>query len=348
MNDATSLARRWLAELATDPTIHVHSFDILERNAVLVQLDEAAVHAAAFLDDRALAPGAQGVVVPLEVMLEAAARIPARPHDAIFHVARCGSTLVSRLLGELPGSCQKREPLPWLACGRMARVAGGTVAPRAFLSLFEATSRALARPFHDGDRVTVKSSSIAASLAQPLLNREASQKALMLTLPLERWLATVIADDASRGGIEANSEVWAGDLHFRRPDLDLPNKQFVMGEILAASWCAPMMWFGAARRFAPDRTKLCDVDQLLAEPGAGLAELAGFLGLPATRAQVQDVVEGDVLRSYSKDPAEPFDREARDARIAAAMAEHRREIDAGLRFAERFVQDEPLIGEHLR
>lgn len=347
MNDATALARRWLDALATDPSIHIHSFDIKQRTAVLVQLDEAAITAAAFLDDRALPEGVQAVVVPLEAAVEAAARIPARPHDAIFHIARCGSTLVSRLLGELPNNLQKREPLPWLVCGRIARMAGGPVTPAAFLALFEMSSRALARPFDIGDRVVVKSTSIAASLAQPLLNREPSQRALMLTLPLERWLATVIADESSRTNIERFAEIWAGDLQFGRPDLDLARHPFRVGEVLATAWCAPMLWFGSAQRFAPARVKVCDVDQFLANPVDGLWDLAEFLDLRATPDQIATVVAGDQLKTYSKDPAEPYDRGELDARLAAARASHADEIAAGLRFAEKFMVDDPIIAAHL-
>lgn len=347
MSDPTTEARRWLAALRNDPSLHLHNIDLDARTAVLVRLDKDAVDAASFLDDRALPSAAQGLVVPLDAALEAVAAIEPRPHDAIFHVARCGSTLVSRLIGELPGNQQKREPLPWLACGVWARFVGPKVTERAFAALFEGTSRALARPFTDGDRVVVKSTSVAANLIGRTLDREPTQKAVALTMPLERWLASVIGDEAARDNAHHYAAYWLGDLELKRPAAGLRDRPLSLGERLAASWCAPMLWFGEGQRQAPDRVKVCDVDALLEHPAVGLAALNAFLGLGADAARIAQVVDGPVLARHSKDQDEAFDRDARDARLAAARAEHAEEIAAGLAFAERFA-DEPLIARHLR
>lgn len=346
MTDATTEARRWLAALRTDPTIHFHNFDLDTRTAVLVRLDQAALDRASFLDDRALAPGATGLVVPLDAALEALGAIEARPHDAIFHVARCGSTLVSRLIGELPGNQQKREPLAWLSCGVWARFVGPKLTERAFAALFEGTSRALARPLRDGDRVVVKSTSVGANLAVRLLDREPSQKAVALTLPLERWLAAVIGDESSRDNVHHYAAYWLGDLDIKRPDAGLRERPLSLGERLAAAWCAPMLWFGEAQRHAPGRIEVVDVDRLLEHPAIGIAALNAHLGLGADPARIEEIAKGPLLERYSKDPAEPFDREARDARIAASQAEHAVEIAAGMAFAERFAS-EPLVARYL-
>lgn len=347
MTDATTEARRWLAALHADPSLHLHNIDLEARTAVLVRLEKDAIDAAAFLDDRALPTGAQGLVVPLDAALDAIAAIEPRPHDAIFHVARCGSTLVSRLIGELPGNQQKREPLPWLACGVWARFVGPRVTERAFAALFEGTSRALARPLRAGDRVVVKSTSVAANLIGRTLEREASQKAVALTLPLERWLASVIGDESARDNVHHYAAYWLGDLDIKRPDAGLRERPLSLGERLAASWCAPMIWFGEGQRLAPDRVKVYDVDRLLEHPAVGVAALNAFLGLGADAARIEAVAKGPLLERYSKDPVEPFDPAAREAKIETARRLHGDEIKAGMAFAERFA-DEPLVAEHLR
>jgi hypothetical protein len=347
LTDANTEARRWLAALRHDPSLHLHNFDLETRTAVLVRLEKDAIDAAAFLDDRALPTGAQGLVVPLDAALDAIAAIAPRPHDSIFHVARCGSTLVSRLIGELPANQQKREPLAWLACGVWARFVGARVTERAFDALFEGTSRALARPLREGDRVVVKSTSVAASLIGRTLAREPSQKTIALTLPLERWLASVIGDESARDNVHHYAAYWLGDLDIKRPDANLRERPLSLGERLAAAWCAPMMWFGEGRRQAPDRVKVYDVDRLLEHPAVGIAALNAYLGLGADIARIEAVAKGGLLERYSKDPVEPFDPAAREARIEAARAQHADEIKAGMAFAERFA-NEPLIAEHLR
>jgi len=336
LTDATALARRWLAALPTDPSIHLHRFDLKERTAVLAELDEAAVREAAFLDDRALRPDGQAVVVPLEAAIEALGGIAPRPHDAIFHLARCGSTLVSRMLGALPNNLQKREPLPWLACSIHARMLGADLTPRAFAALFEASTRALARPFDPGDRVVVKSTSVAASLLPSLLQREPSQRAIALMLPLERWLAAVLDDESSHDNVAHYAPYWKGDLLAMFPDCGIEDHRFTPGELMAMSWCGPMWWFANAAQHHPDRVKVCDVDRLLEHPAVGLAALATFLKLDASADQIAEVAGGPIIERYSKDTEQPFDREAHAARLAQARERHATEIAAGLRFAERF------------
>lgn len=347
MTDANTEARRWLAALRTDASLHLHNIDIENRTAVLVRLEKGALDAAAFLDDRALPTGAQGLVVPLDAALEAIAAIEPRPHDSIFHVARCGSTLISRLIGELPANQQKREPLAWLACGVWARFVGPRVTERAFAALFEGTSRALARPMAAGDRVVVKSTSVAANLIGRTLEREPSQKTVALTLPLERWLAGVIGDESARDNVHHYAAYWLGDLDLKRPDANLRERPLSLGERLAAAWCAPMMWFGEGLAQASDRVKVFDVDRLLEHPAVGLAALNAYLGLGADIERIEAVARGGLLERYSKDPVEPFDPVVREAKIDAARAKHADEIKAGMAFAERFASD-PLIAEHLR
>ena len=76
----------------------------------LVAMSELTYRAASFLDDRMLQ---SSVLVETRPLAEIAAALPpAGRHDArwIFHIGHVGSTLLSRLLGELDGVLAVREP----------------------------------------------------------------------------------------------------------------------------------------------------------------------------------------------------------------------------------------------
>ena len=156
----------------------------------------------------------------------------------------------------------------------------------------------------------------------------------------------MLGDASARDNALHFSAYWLGDLDIRHPDAGLRERPLALGERLAACWCAPMDWFGEAQRKAPDRVKVCDVDQLLEHPTIGLAALNAHLGLGASAGEIAAVAEGPLLERYSKDPSEPFDRAALGARLEAARATHAEEIAAGLKFAERFAA-EPLIANNL-
>ena len=91
---------RWLAQ-ALDPNAG---------RVRLIEMDRESYRAASFLDDRMMQQPVIVHVVPWQTV-ESAIPDNAR-HDArwIFHIGHVGSTLIARLLGEIPGVLSVREP----------------------------------------------------------------------------------------------------------------------------------------------------------------------------------------------------------------------------------------------
>jgi len=335
-----------LKALPTDPDVHLHNIDLANRRAALVRLDRQHFVDASFLDDRALTAKDTPIWVPLEALIEAAGKVEARPHDAIFHIAHCGSTLISRLLGALPNNLPKREPLAWLSCGIAARMVDHKITRRAFLAMFEATSRLMARRYAPDERVILKSTSVAASLLPNFQKREASQRALLLTMPAEDWVATMLSPMSSRDSIDAVAPYWAFDLG-GTPEVSAdPIPKPELAHHVGAAWVAPMLWFAAAQKHDADRVKLCTTTDLLESPAVGLASLSSFFGLGADGAAIEAVVNGPLLGRYSKDVELPYDAELRRTRLAKAKVDHAEQIAVAMKFIERFAA-EPLIADHM-
>ncbi len=101
-----------LATLAESPDWFCHQLDLEADRALLLRLEPAAIRAAAFLDERVLAGRSDGFRIPLATLRERAQACVGRAPHAIFHIGHCGSTLLARVLGELPGLRVLREPLP--------------------------------------------------------------------------------------------------------------------------------------------------------------------------------------------------------------------------------------------
>src|SRR4029077_792099 len=93
-----------LAGLHKSPDYFLHDLDLVNRRALVVKQDEAVYRRASFLDQRALKSDTRGGWLPLDTMYPHVDGLkPAAPAHFISHVSHCGSTLVSRLLAELPG-----------------------------------------------------------------------------------------------------------------------------------------------------------------------------------------------------------------------------------------------------
>jgi hypothetical protein len=338
-SDAATEARAWLDALASDPDIHFHDFDLTQRTATLVRLSEAELRAASFLDARALSADSRGLVVPIEAFIDAAEKVPAHAYDAMFHVAHCGSTLVSRLLGALPYNLPKREPLVWLGCSLYARRHQVAITERAWGRLFNATSRTLARRHRDSDRVLLKSTSVAANLLPWVLGTDQSQRAICVTMTFESWIANLLDDADARADVLGRSAHNLYDLHRVTPREELVETGLSELEALAACWLAPMRWFAGGVRLFPERTRIITTEQLLEHPNVGLAALAAFLDLHAEVEQIQAVVEGPLLREYSKTPGTAYDAAAAARKLAAARERHAEEIGKARAFVDGFAPE---------
>src|SRR5688500_5779330 len=97
-------------EIARDARWLVQAIDPNAGMARLGALDRAADRAASFLDDRMMSEPRAAELVQWSVVAEAASKPTRSDARWIFHIGHVGSTLISRMLGELPGVLAVREP----------------------------------------------------------------------------------------------------------------------------------------------------------------------------------------------------------------------------------------------
>ncbi len=97
-------------EIARDASWLAQALDPAAGMVRLIAMDREAYRAASFLDDRLLQAPVDAQIVPWPLIEEAMSG--ELRHDArwIFHIGHVGSTLLSRLLGELDGVLAVREP----------------------------------------------------------------------------------------------------------------------------------------------------------------------------------------------------------------------------------------------
>lgn len=329
-----------LAELQRSPDCLLQDLDLVNRRGLLVAIHQADYRKASFLDHRVLNPGTTGAWFPLPRLMQQAADIqPPDPAHFIFHVSHCGSTLVSRLLAELPGCLPLREPLTILSLSQARREleqpASRLDAP-GWDALFDLSLRLASRTYRGGERALVKATSVCANLLLPLFNHSPGSRALLLYTDLETWLTTMLRDEKVRENGRYYAPAWFADLMAMTDLKDLKLSALTDAEQFAINWLAGMLQYRRALEAAPERTMLCDFEDFLAEPAVSLRKVAGFFGLDAARAE--EVASGSVMRGYAKNPAKPFDGAQRRQELKQARSQVGAEIDAGLVFAEKLTQ----------
>jgi hypothetical protein len=178
--------------------VHPQRIDLLRDALLMVRVDALTLEQASFLDDRIVnRDTAAGWFTWSQVAQRVVAGATATPAHYVFHVGHCGSTLVSRLIGEL-GIAQLREPLPLRT---LAEVQAGLDAAESRWSraTFAVRLSLIAALFDrgDGPRV-VKATSFCNDLAPALLATNSTRRATIVYTRLRPYLANVLAGANSR------------------------------------------------------------------------------------------------------------------------------------------------------
>lgn len=304
-------------------------YDVATGQVVMVALAPDALARAAFLDQRVLTPSSARTSVAIAEFEAAAAALPPRLPNMIFHQGHCGSTLISRLIAKATQSRGLREPLVLRAFAALfADVSAGdaTMAPPAAtrsLTLF-------LRCFSPGAvPAIVKASSVCTDLAEPLLKASADLRALFVHVQPEVYLATMLAGQNNRVDLSAFSAVRRKRLRNRGVQTP-PVYELSEGRLAALAWLCEAVSFDAA----PDdgRIMSLDFDAFLASPLPALRAASVHLGLQADDAGLAAAVNGPDMRTYSKAQEHQYSPALRSDVLNQARLDFAAEIADGLDF----------------
>lgn len=324
--------------LAAGPSTFPHAIDAVRDMLLLVGLDEQQITEASFLDQRVLTPQTWGRWLPFA---DVAAEIdPGTRDDAhyIFHIGHVGSTLVSRLLGEMPGVLALREPQLLRDLTDIIARMDAVDAPWDPASVPDRTRllrRLLARTFRPDQRAIIKATSFTSEIAPLLVGGTA--RALLLYVSPWSYLTTILAGETSRQ--ETAQLTGARLVRLARRMDTLPFRLWSMGEgeRLAMSWIVEMLSLQHAARELPEGAALwIDFDRFLAEPAAVLDRIATHFGLAPDGETLQRLVSGPIMRRYSKAPEHGYSTQLRRQLQQDAAKRHADVVREGLTCLEAF------------
>ncbi|MBU8977194.1 MULTISPECIES: sulfotransferase [unclassified Lysobacter] len=294
--------------------------DLVGRRVLWLRFDAAQRREAAFLDDRAIPPNAEGGWLPLDALLTH--RVPASPPaHAIFHIGHCGSTLLSRLLEAWPQVQGLREPLPlrtlaeaWPTLEEPVSRLSPMQAEQALHALWSRWSQALPPQ----SRSVVKATSSCNGLIAPLLEGQPGLRAVLLDMPLRAYLATLLKSPASVFDAASAAAERLRYLQYHGVARHLALHQIPLHRQCAMGWLAEQMRFDAiARGHDGDRVIRMDFEALLASPQRELHRVAVHFGLDTER--VDEAVASPAWGRYSKAQSHGYGRDDRAHDLALAM-----------------------------
>ena len=242
--------------------------------------------------------------------------IGGEPSHYVFISAFCCSTLLARLLDQVPGCLVLKEPgvLGQLA---MLRYRTGTAemqaAREAEWKPWGALGiRLLTRTFERGETVVIKASDVCNTMGDVLLANDPRSRAVLLSVPLRTFVLSVLKSEDRRLWTRKRAEFWQNTLalfpalsELRVDDLDDARKAAYLWMVTGALWDRFRRGFGA------ERVLLMDGEDVSEGPGRALRQAATFFEIPLGEAELDGILADPVLARHSKSPSRPYDSVAR-------------------------------------
>ena len=319
-------------EIASDATWLAQALDPAEGAARLVAMDRDSYRAASFLDDRLLQASVDAQIVPWTLIEEAMAGDLRSDARWIFHIGHVGSTLVSRLLGEIEGVLAVREP-------RLLRDLALT--PADIRDRYSApVAKLMSRTFAKSEVACVKATSFAAEIVDTLV--PPGGRALFMYAAPQIYIASILAGENSIKEARLLAGSRAQRLNAR--GIYVPAQDDA--SLAAAAWACEMTALEQVAERSADRDILwADFDAMLGDMEGALGRVAGFFGCETAR--VPQIAAGPLMSRYSKAMEHEYSPSLRRELIGEASERFAPAIKEALAMLERAAEKSPLLARAL-
>jgi hypothetical protein len=318
-------------EIARDATWLGQALDPSAGMVRLVAMDRDSYRAASFLDDRLIQQPVDAQIVPwpdVEAAVDGELRSDAR---WIFHIGHVGSTLVSRLLGELDGVLAIREP-------RLLRdLALSPVKVRD--RYLKPVPKLMSRTFADNETACVKATSFASEIAADLV--PPGERALFMYARPLHYVASILAGENSVKELDTLADYRSQRL--ARRGIGLPSARND-ADRAAAAWACEMTTLEAA---SDCHVGWADFDTMLGDMSNQLGRVADFFGFGADARVLGSIASGPLMRRYSKDPQHEYSATLRAELIAQELRLQGLDIDAALAMLRAAAEKSDLLARAL-
>lgn len=322
-------------DIALDATWLVQALDPSQGAARLVAMDDESYRAASFLDDRLLQTPVNSQIVSW-TDIEAAVTDNMRS-DArwIFHIGHVGSTLVSRLLGELDGVLAIREP-------RLLRDLALTPAEIRHRYI-EPIPKLMSRTFADSEVACVKATSFASEIAPDLV--PPNERALFMYATPRNYIASILAGESSAEEMRLLAGKRAQRLNGRGIYIPAQNDA---GQA-AVAWATEMTALEAAADAMSDRKiKWVDFDAMLEDFELAIVHVGSFFRFTFDAGKMQEIVSGPLMTRYSKAVEYEYSPNLRRELIGEAAERFAGDIIGALAMLRSAAEKSPLLAQALR
>jgi hypothetical protein len=337
------------AWLGKSPELLPHALDVSDDRVHFVEMTRADYAQASFLDARLLSAGKTRHTFAWRDVAAALRSAALREHCGfIFHIGHVGSTLLSRLMGSHARVFALREPLVLRTFALLLAENANTMWSAGEYDAHLADCLALlSRTYKPGQLAIIKATSFVSELAPALLARAAAPRALIMYVPPESYLATILGGPNSREEARILTPHRLQRLQRRIGCEAGALASLSEGESIALGWACEMSALARAACTAGVRARGVDFEKFLSAPGEVLHGALAHFGIEATPGELRAILEGPDMHRYAKAPEHAYDARLRAEVLTEARATHAAEIHRGLAWLERAARQFDAVGDAL-
>jgi hypothetical protein len=332
-----------LAQAVASPFCFPHRFSCDQNAAELVSTTPDRVRAASFIDGRESFSTGPSTIADLSALIAASSQThsAAGPERFIFHVAFCGSTLLSRLI-DVPGhTLVLREPqcLSDIATWQAKRDREGRNSGEAG-AMLSCARTLLRRRWQVNEAIIVKPSNWINNLLPLLCASPADMRPLFLTMDRARFLRAIFRGGSDRVAFAARAAVHLSSEGLENAELvaqalagggDQLDALARLGVVLHEM--QERMFNGVADKSGWSSAHRLDLNDIIEDPLASARKAARAFGLDLPDAALQSNCDR-WSGSHAKQPDMAFSTHAEAAGNASMLNTHGKRIEAALRWAE--------------
>jgi hypothetical protein len=322
-------------EIVRDATWLAQALDPTKGMVRLVAMARDSYRAASFLDDRMLVSPVDAQILPWTTIEDAVTDTMRSDARWIFHIGHVGSTLVSRLLGEIECVLALREPrLLRDVALTPAEVRGRYVRP---------VPRLVSRTFGENEIACVKATSFTSEIAHELV--PAGERALFMYAAPRIYIASILAGENSVMELRALARS-RNDRMSRR--VEGVGDQSNDARRAAAAWACEMTSLESAADAMQDRMIFwADFDRMLEDMPQAVAKVSEDFGFCARSGEIEAIVGGPLMKRYSKALEYEYSPNLRRELIAETEQYRKDEIDGALAMLNSAAERSPLLARAL-
>ncbi len=282
--------------------------------------------------NRVVTAGNEAWAVPLGELLALVERHrkPLPTPAFIFHIAHCGSTLLSRAIDRLGSSLVIREPMV------LRQLAADPRMQRTDVPLDQAAQRCLdaiiyllSRQYQAGERVVVKAN-VPVNFMLPALNQQLANPAgVLLYCSLEPYLVAALKSPERRAWARHVCQEMSTGIHSIGQFAGMDIAALSEAQSAAVLWLAQLQKFQAAMA-ANERLRALDCEVFYDSPADVIRRCCKHLDIDMPAAEADSISNGPLFSSYAKDPDLRYGNADRKAEYHRVRERFAAEIEAAI------------------